>query len=289
MLISTRTAPFLGKGIAWPLRINPATGGFQMCEANFNTISLAMGFTPDPTSIREDVDGGTNKLREAMAHILTTIVGEYDFLPKFGSRTSALINDPNNEYSRMEYETWAELAIARWEKRVIMQAPQNFEWRDNNDDIDKGIVACKISPEIISTQTSGNLVTPFVTARDCRAQEFPLGDVDSEGHDWASRYHGQTVYSVGSERFLRPRKVLPISYQSDDGFYTVKRGDTWFSISSKIYDGEVRFGWALQDFYTNDVLEAGGSRSCLKVTQELEPGTLLRYPSKTRILTQMAA
>jgi phage baseplate assembly protein W len=289
MTVINRTASFLGKGLAWPIRINPATGGIQMSEGNFDDIPVALSFVPDQGTIQEDVFGRQNKLRESMGHILSTQIGEYDFLPEFGSRPSAIIHDPNSQYARMEYETWAELATARWEKRVRMKAPQNFSWSDNEDEADQGMAVCKISPEIIPTQVPGNLVTPFVNARDCRAQEFPLGEVDSEGHDWASRYHGQTAYQVNGERYLRARKVMPIDHAPDDGFYTVLHGDTWLTISWELYR-DVRFDWVIQDYYTNDAAEAGVSRSKgLKITEELEPGTLLRYPSKARILTQMAA
>ena len=289
MTVANRTAPFLGKGYAWPIRINPATGGIQMSEGNFDDLPVALTFTPDQGTISEDVFGRQNKLREALAHILSTNVGEYDFLPEFGSRPSAIIHDPNSQYARMEYETWAELAVARWEKRVKMKAPDNFSWSDNEDEIDQGIAACRINPEIIPTQMPGNLVTPFVTARDCRNQEFPLGEVDSEGHDWASRYHGQPAIEINGERYLRARKVMPIDHAPDDQFYTVKRGDTWLMISWELYR-DVRFWWAIADCYTNDMAEAGMSRrKGLKISEELEPGTLLRAPSKARILTQMAA
>ena len=288
MTVINRTAPFLGSGFAWPIRINPATGGFQMSEGNFDDVAVATMFMPDQGTL-SNKGVGKNKLREAMAHILSTEIGEYDFLPWFGSRPSAIIHDPNSQYARMEYETWAELAVARWEKRVKMKAPDNFSWVDNPDNDDLGIAECKISPEIIPTQVPGNLVMPFVNSRDCRAQEFPLGDIDSEGHDWASRYHGQPAIEINGERFLRARKVLPIDRAPDDQFYPVRRGDTWLTISYNLYT-DVRFDWVIRDCYTNDAAEAGMSRTKgLKITEELEPGTLLRAPSKARILTQMAA
>lgn len=290
MVAINRTAPFLGRGVAWPIRINPATGGIQLSEGNFDDVAVATMFMPDQGTLSSNTHVGKNKLREAMAHILTTEIGEYDFLPWFGSRPSAIIHDPNNQYARMEYETWAELAVARWEKRVRMKAPDNFQWKDGGDDAaDMGIATCSINPEIIPTQVPGNLVAPFVNARDCRNQEFPLGEVDSEGHDWASRYHGQTSYQIGTERYLRARKVLPLDHQPDDQYYTVRRGDTWLMISYRLYD-DVRFWWAVADCYTNDAADAGmNRRTTLKITEELEPGTLLRAPSKARILTQMAA
>lgn len=289
MTAINRTAPFLGKGIAWPIRINPATGGIQMSEGNFDDIPVALEFTPDQETISDNVFGRPNKLRESMAHILSTEIGEYDFLPEFGSRPSAIIHDPNSQYARLEYETWAELAVARWEKRVNLKAPENFAWDNTDDELDQGIATCQIRPEIIPTQVPGNLVTPFVTARDCRAQEFPLGEIDTEGHDWASRYHGQTAYQVNGERYLRARKVMPIDHAPDDQFYTVRRGDTWLRISWDLYR-DVRFWWVIADTYTHDAAEAGMSRSRgLKISEELEPGTLLRAPSKARVLTQMAA
>lgn len=289
MTVVNRTAPFLGKGLSWPIRINPATGGFQMSEGNFDDQPVALSFIPDSGTVADSAFERQNKLRESISHILSTNIGEYDFLPEFGSRPSAIIHDPNSQYAKMEYETWAELATARWEKRVKIKAPQDFAWNNTEDELDQGIATCTINPEIIPTQVQGNLVTPFVSARDCRKQEFPLGEVDSEGHDWASRYHGQTAYSEGSDRYLRPRKVVPIDHQPDDQFYTVTHSDTWLTISFKLY-GDVRFWWAIADCYSNDATEAGMSRrAALKISQELEPGTLLRAPSKARILTQMAA
>lgn len=289
MTAINRTAPFLGKGIAWPIRINPATGGIQMSEGNFDNQPVALSFIPDSNTVDDNQFGRQNKLRESISHILSTQIGEYDFLPEFGSRPSAIIHDPNSQYARYEYETWAELAVARWEKRVKMKAPENFSWSNNEAEADLGIASCSINPEIIPTQMQGNLVTPFVNARECRAQEFPLGEVDTEGHDWTSRYHGQTATEVNGERYLRARKVMPLEYAPDDQFYTVLRGDTWLTISWELYR-DVRFWWVIADYYTNDMAQAGVSRlKGLKISEELEPGTLLRAPSKARILTQIAA
>ena len=81
----------------------------------------------------------------------------------------------------------------------------------------------------------------------------------------------------------------PLLPQADDGFYTVMRGDTWWSIADVVYQGEVRFAWCIWEMEIDDQAEAGASADALDLTNEIEPGTLLRYPSYARVLTQMAA
>ena len=290
MTSQNRTAPFLGKGISRPVRFNPATGGLQMSSGTFDAVSVGMAFVPDPLTVTGPDYYRGNKLREALGHILATEVGEYDFLPEFGSRPSAIIHDPNNLYSRMEYETWAEIATARWEKRVKLKAPQDFVWLGDEDTLGRGEAPVRINPEIIPAQQPGNLVAPFVTPREARNQEYPLGAIDSEGHDWTSRYLNAETYPIPEGKMLRARKSLPLEPQPDDEWHTVSHGDNWLRVAAALYSGDVRFWWAVADTWTYDATENGLSRmEGLKITQQLSPGTLLRAPSRARILTQMAA
>lgn len=290
MTTQNRTAPFLGRGISRPVRFNPSTGGLQMSAGSFDAVSVGLAFVPDQLTITGTDYYRGNKLREAMAHILATEVGEYDFLPEFGSRPSAIIHDPNNLYSRIEYETWAELATARWEKRVRIKAPEDFQWLGDDATLDRGEAPVSINPKIIPAQQPGNLVAPYVTPRQARNQEYPLGAVDSEGHDWTSRYMNADTYPFLDGKMLRARKTLPLEPQPDDEWHTTVHGDNWLRISSTIYSGEVRFWWAVADTWTYDAAQNGLSRrEGLKVTEQLTPGMLMRAPSKARILTQMAA
>ena len=287
MTVINRTPPFLGKGIKFPFQINPATGGVAMSEANLDTVPVGMAVMPDKLTITPTYDR-QNHIAESMAHILTTIQGQRDMLPRFGSRSNDIIHDPNNQYSRMVHETWVELAVARWEKRVILKVPDNLTWVDTDETMEAGEAIFQLNPTIIPTQVPGNLVAPFVGPRDARNQEYPLGEIDSEGHDWTSRYHGLPAYEENGERWVMPVDRPPLLPQADDGFYTVVRGDNWWSIADEVYQN-ILFAWCIWEMWIDDQAEAGASADALDITNEIEPGTMLRYPSLARVLTQMAA
>ena len=281
--------PFLGKGLAFPFRVDPVTGGVKLTGGNLDALPIAVGTAPDQLTISEQVFGRENHIADCAAHIILTTVGEYDVLPEFGSRPDSIIHDPNNEYSRMEYETWLRLALARWEKRVRVDGPQHFRWLDqSNESMERGDAFYRIDPEVVRSQVPGNLVAPFVTPRDARNQEYPVGTPDSEGHDWTSRYYGMPAYQYGGDRLLRLRMVGPIDPAPDDEFYETQRNDNWWRCSTAMYQ-DVRFAGVLQDFYINDVAEAGGSSDALDVTVDPPIGTLLRGPSRARLLTEFVA
>ena len=203
--IMIRNPPFYGKGTAFPFRIDPATGGVAVSEGLADDLSLTLAYVMERFSSREPLDPRTNHITDAILHILWTIRGEHDTLPEFGSRVFALINRPNDVQTQQEFETWLEVATARWEKRAWIPVPKGVQWQDratSGDAIDQGILAARLHPEAIKQQVAGNLVHPFVTSRQARAQEYPLGDVDAAGHDWCSRYHGSTYMSaMGSDSY----------------------------------------------------------------------------------------
>lgn len=281
--------PFLGKGLAFPFRVDPVTGGVKLTGGNLDALPIAVGTAPDQLTISEQVFGRENHIADCAAHIILTQVGEYDVLPEFGSRPDSIIHDPNNEYSRMEYETWLRLSLARWEKRVRVDGPQHFRWNDqSNESMDRGEAIYRIDPEVQRSQVPGNLVAPFVTPRDARNQEYPVGTTDAEGHDWTSRYYGMPAYEYGSDRLLRLRQVRPIGAAPDDEFYEVRRNDNWWRVSWALYR-DIRFWWIIADFYVNDMAESGGSSAALDVTVDPPVGTLLRAPSKARLLTEFVS
>ena len=281
--------PFLGKGLAFPFRVDPITGGVKLTGGNLDALPIAVGTAPDQLTISEPVFGRENHIADCAAHIILTAIGEYDVLPEFGSRPDAIIHDPNNEYSRMEYETWLRLAIARWEKRVRLDGTQHFSWLDqSNESMDRGEAVYRIDPEVMRSQVPGNLVAPFVTSRDSRNQEYPVGTPDSEGHDWTSRYYGMPAFQYGNDRLLRLRMVGPITPAPDDEFYETKRNDNWWRASYALYQ-DVRFAWVIWEFYVNDMAESGQSSAALDVTEDPEPGTMLRGPSRSRLLTEFVS
>ena len=286
-----RTAPFYGKGMAFPMRINPATGGVAVSEGLADDLSLLLAYVNDRFSIRDPLDVRRNHVAEAILHILFTMKGEHDTLPEFGSRAMSLLFRPNDIQTQQEFETWLEVAIERWEKRAFIPVPDGVEWQDratSGEAIDQGILAAALSPEAIKTQVPGNLVYPFVTNRQARAQEYPLGDVDAAGHDWCSRYHGSQVYERDGVRFIRPRHTKPIPPRPDDLFYEAAHLDTWLTIAYKLYQ-EIRFWWLIAECWVQDAAKRGEPRSARDITSDPEPGTLLRAPSRTRVLMELAA
>lgn len=279
-------APFYGRGIAFPFRLDPVTGGLQISEGTSDVAAAGMEYMPERFSVREPLPQ-RNHISEAMEHILLVHPGEWDTLPEFGSRLFTIIFDPNNWYAEKEYEVWVQLATARWEKRAYVP-DGNVRWSTTDDDVNNNISAVKIGPEVIDGQVPGNLVSPFVDARQARAQEYSLGNIDANGHDGTSRYHGFPAYERNGVRFIRPRKALPLAPRNDDIFYRVAHGDTWLLVSWKNY-GDIRYWWIVADMAIQDAAAASQSRESMDTTGDPEPGSLLRLPSQTRLLMELAA
>lgn len=282
-----RRAPFYGKGFAFPLEIDPITGGFRMTEGNTDSMSVVLEYIPDRHTIRVVPPHERNHIADSISHILLVREGEHDTLPEFGSRLFAMTFDPNNEMTAQEFETWVEMATERWEKRARIPIPDGVQWSPTGDGIDRGELPVRFLVEFIRNQVEANLVSPFVTPRQARAQEYPLGEIDAEGHDGCSRYNGMPAYEIEGIRFLRPRESVPLPPRSDDQFYEVKHGDTWLLISHRLY-GDIRYWWAIADMFIEDAAEAGMSLEAMDITSDPEPGTLLRCPSVARLLMEMA-
>lgn len=288
-MMSRKGWPFLGRGIGFPFRINPTKGGVQITEGSTDFVSLALAYLMDQWTIRETVDQDrANHIAEAILHILFTAQREHDTLPEFGSRINEILFEPNHGDTALLFETWLDVCTKRWERRAAIPVPDGVEWGPTGDGIDRNELPVRLSPEVIRSQAPGNLVAPFVDPRPARAQEYPLGDVDTAGHDWTSRYRRNPIHSFGSETFVRPRKMRPVDPRHDDQFYEVKYGDTWLLISYEMY-GDTRFWWIIAELAANDAAEAGESRAFMDTTGDPEPGRMLRAPSRTRLLMELAA
>jgi phage baseplate assembly protein W len=281
--------PYFGRGIGFPFRLNPVTGGVLMTEGSTDHLRVALEFLRERFSFRESgPEYPDNHIAEAITHILLTRRGEHDTLPEFGSKIDTILHDPNIDLVRKQFETWVELAVARWEKRASIPMPAGVVWNVDADRIDRNELACKLLAEFLSSQVDGNLVSPFVEPREARSQEYPVGQPDLLSHDWASRYRGIQAFEVDGQRFIRQRQVMPLSPRSDDLFYEVKGSDTWLLISWQLY-GDIRFHWAVTDMYVQDMAEAGAATDVMDTTALPDAGTVIRCPSRTRLLMEMAA
>jgi phage baseplate assembly protein W len=279
-------APFYGRGLAFPFRINPVTGGAQITEGSDDTDSIGIEFVRDQYSIREKMPDRSNHIGEAIEHILLTRPMEHDTLPEFGSRLFTLLNKPNHPQTAMEFEVWAEESIKRWEKRAKLPRNGGTVWTPTGQGIDEGELPVTLHPQVVTNQVPANLVSPFVTTRQARLQEYPSTEMDPAGHDWTSRFRDSTVYERNGEQFIRPRRALPLAERNDDQFYKVKYGDTWLLISFEVY-GDIRFHWIVSDLAAQDAAARGESRDRMDNTGDPEPGALLRLPSRTRLLMEI--
>lgn len=280
--------PFYGRGIAFPFRLN-AAGGIQITEGRTDVGGIGLEMTPDGYSIREDKPDRTNHVAEAVSHILLVRPGEHDTLPEFGSRLFTLVSKPNNWQTRGEFETWLDVAIERWEHRARVPIPDGIKWPADDYATDQNICPSWIGIEMLMAQAEKNLVSPFVDPRRARSAEYPYGDGDEHGHDWCSRYARAQVYLDGQIRYIRPRRMRPIRPRYDDLFYQVVHYDTWYLISYRVY-GDIRWAWIITDCYVQDAAERGEPRSqALDNCIDPEPGTLLRMPSRARLLMELAA
>jgi phage baseplate assembly protein W len=110
--------PFLGRGLAFPFRVDPITGGAAITDGITDSASVALQYIQERWSIRENIDYVANHIAEAIAHILLTVPGEHDTLPEFGSRMLSIVFEPNSQEFRMTAKVYFETATARWEKRA---------------------------------------------------------------------------------------------------------------------------------------------------------------------------
>ncbi|MEW6352112.1 MAG: GPW/gp25 family protein [Thermodesulfobacteriota bacterium] len=285
---SITKAPFYGRGLGFPFRVDPARGGAAITDGASDDPAVALEYMGDRFTIREVLPDRSNHIAESIRHILMVAKGEYDTLPEFGSEINHMVFEPNSLEFRVFCEHYFAESTARWERRVAIDEQRDVEWTVSDQATDQHRLGCKLTPQFIRTQVAGNLVAPFVNSRQARAQEYPLGDSDGNGHDWTSRYLGRDLYQGGSEPLLRIRPSLLIEPRPDDIFYEVRHFDTWLLISHRVY-GDIRHWHVIAECAVQDAANREESRDVMDTNTDPEPGTVLRMPSRTRLLMELAA
>ncbi|HEX8150653.1 MAG TPA: GPW/gp25 family protein [Pyrinomonadaceae bacterium] len=117
------------KGIAFPFRIDPGTGGVSWAT-------------------------GVDKIRQNVRLILGTRVGERPMLRDFGSRIHALVHEPNDAAMVDILQKQAQQALIQWEPRILaIQA--RVEQRD-------GEVRMRITYTHTTAPVGGELIVPIL-------------------------------------------------------------------------------------------------------------------------------
>lgn len=282
------TYPFFGQGIAFPFRVDPVTGGVVVSAGRSDEISVGLAYLHDRWTMREHPPVVINHIAESIAHILLVAPGEHDTLPEFGSYLFNLIFEPNNLPLQFEANYYFEYSTIRWEKRAQVPPGRGVEWKFEGILTDRGELPVTVKVEFIVQQTEGNLVAPFVNPRQARTQEYDSAIIDVAGHDYESRYLGQDVLEYDGIQYVRlPRLATPILPAADDQFYKVKLADTWLLISWELYH-DIRFWWVIARMASEDNATLGASRDTMSTCGDPVPGTILRAPSRTRLLTQLS-
>jgi phage baseplate assembly protein W len=83
------------RGVAFPFRIDPATGGVAWA-------------------------GGTQKIRDDLRVLLGTRLGERPLLRDYGTQVHSLVHEPDDDVTADLLRKQAHEAVVRWERRVIV-------------------------------------------------------------------------------------------------------------------------------------------------------------------------
>ena len=282
-----RTASYLGRGLAWPVRLDPRTGGMQITEGTFNDVSVALSYVKEQWSIRNTsgFKETSNHIAEAIYNILLTNPDEHECLPWYFSKMQVAIFEPNTVEFELLYSTYLSFSTKRWEYRA--QIPQNaIQWGAFGLVTDQGVSQLTASVQFITQQAPKNLVLPFVTIRQVRTQEYLANIIDTNGYDLPSRYYNRTAYHTpdNAYSFLRLNKQqILISPAPDDGSYLVKPTDTWMLIAWALY-GEIRYWYYLFLAYLQDNEGETATRDMMFPDNKPPAGNYIRYPSISRIL-----
>jgi hypothetical protein len=281
---STRVAPHLGKGLTFPIHINRNTGGLQVSEGFYDSVSVAVAYIQEKWNLQHtgNLEETTNHVAESIYNILLTREKEWTHLPWYGSRTALALFEPNSAEFRLLFSTYLKFSTERWNKRA--KYPENgVQWYNTGVATDRGELPLVASIEYETQQHPKNLVLPFVTVRQVRIQEYPASVVDDNGHDLISRYYRRSAYYQEDFKYIRLLRNIDMYPAPDDIFYMIKPADTWMLITYALL-GEVRYWFYPYLCYIQDSAKSGGTRDILNPDNLPEPGTLLRVPSKERIL-----
>lgn len=121
---------FLGRGLAFPLRIDPATGSIALAKYE-------------------------DDIRQAIRIILDTDPGERVMRPDFGAGLRALVFEPINTQTLALARHRVEQALILWEPRidsVTVKADARPE---------QGLITLEVRYRVRTTNTFYNLVYPF--------------------------------------------------------------------------------------------------------------------------------
>jgi phage baseplate assembly protein W len=277
---------FLGKGITFPLQIDPITKDFAVSEGSLDSSSVALAYLSDAWTTSDLVSTQQNLIAESIYHIVLTDIGEYDTLPNFGSFIHNVLFDPNIEETRIATSIYFNTSTRRWEKRASIPE-ENVEWRVSARFTQANEAHVAVNIQFIPSQAPGNLVAPFVTPSEVRDAEFQSQDRDASGHDYFSRYYGNPVATKNGVSYNRLYRRKPIPYAGDDYPYTIKYRDTWLYISNDHYD-DIRFWWIPAKIYIQDKAKEGAHRSVMNPNRALPVGETIRMPSVSRVRNQLS-
>jgi phage baseplate assembly protein W len=289
--------PFFGKGVGFPFRINTTKKGVELTVGNTDATSVALEYLMENWSIREELRPKINHIAESIAHILLTRMGEHDTLPEFGSNLYFILFENITKETMLAAEAHFKFSTIRWEKRA--KIPQQFyfdaynpvdatphggvRWHVTGAEVDKNLLPVWVYIQFIIQQEAGNLVVPFVTARQARIQEYPSGAIDLAKHDQYSRYYQSDLYYKDNIRFSRPRIPRFMRPSTGDRYHTVIKGDTWLLLSWKYYS-DIRFWYHIAISYVFDQAMAGAPSSTLDTTGNPPISSTIRIPDKKRVL-----
>lgn len=124
--------PFVGRGLAFPLRTN-AAGSIALVEDRA-------------------------ELEEAIRLIVSTAPGERPMRPEFGCRIHDHVFAPINDVTVGSIIAEVEQAIERWEPRVDVEQVQVFA-----DDELESVLYIQVAYRVKATNDERNLVFPFYT------------------------------------------------------------------------------------------------------------------------------
>lgn len=277
-----KTAPFLGRGLGFPFRVNFNTGQTVVTNGFYDSISVALEYLNERWTIRENLEPiDSNHIAECIHHILFTTPTEHDTLPEFGSKIITMLFEPNSQEFRLICESYLKHSTERWEKRAKFPEDEGVEWLVSSIATDRGQLPVVGKVEFLYAQHPKNLVFPFVDERYSRLQEYPSGLVDTNGHDLLSRYYNAEYVIESDYKYLRPSFPIDIPMAKDDTYYLVRPTDSWLLVAWYVY-GDIRNWWLPFLCYVDDVADTGGPRDVISPLDDPPVGELLRLPSSTR-------